>query len=79
MFKHVYGSKMDILQVMSTHDLLYGYVLTIETKNLQIMEFLYSNSECLDLKQIIHLFKCCQKAGWSEAVLFLLSSQITKT
>ena len=43
------------------------------------MEFLYSNSECLDLKKITQLLKSCESANWSEAVLFLISSPITKT
>ena len=40
------------------------------------MEFLYNNSECLDLKDIIKLLKHCH--NWSDGVLYLIKSSITK-
>jgi hypothetical protein len=43
------------------------------------MEFLYNNSENLELKDIVKLLKLCELAKWSDGVLSLISSPITKT
>jgi hypothetical protein len=70
---------MDLLWVMRLNgEKLQGYVLTVVTKNLYIMEFLYNNTESLELKDIVKLLKLCEQAKWSEGVLSIISSPITK-